>query len=161
MPPWHTQLVPSSIIELMTRYSWSGIQTPHTKELMFHHPSYRDLIPKSSWFENRDTKSSYQRAHELRSGTQRAHTKELMSWDPGYRAHVVELTVWAPVLRPHIVELESMSSSCSTPEIIPLQPVSYIPYHAIPYHTIPYGCIMIHLLYRCVAMYTISYCTTV
>ena len=55
--PWihYSQLVASSIIELMIRYSWSGIQRPHIKELMIWDTWHRELISKSSWFDIRDT----------------------------------------------------------------------------------------------------------
>jgi hypothetical protein len=159
----YSQLVASSIIELMIRYSWSVIQRAHTKELML-----RDVC---------DTESSYQRAHVSWSGTQRAHTKELMFHDPGHRAHIKELMFHDPGLRAHIVELESMSSSCSTPEILPLLPESYhtipfhhrayptlpyptIPYHTIPYHTVPYRTVPYRTVpYSTVPYYTISYHT--
>jgi hypothetical protein len=105
-----------------------------------------------------------------------------MFHEPGHRAHIKELMILEPFFRPHIVELESMSSSCSTPEIIPLLPESYhtipcptIPYHTVRmyndyhtlllcskvYHVILYYCITITTHYCCVDKYTISYCTTV
>ena len=205
--PWlhDTHLVASSIIELMIRYSWSVIQRPHTKELMIWDTWYRELIPKSSWFEIRDTESSYQRALDLISGTQRAHNKELMIWYPGHRDLISKSSCFiirdteSSYQRAHapwclwyrelisksscFIIRDTESSYQRAHDLISGTQSSYqrarihelvlqytrnhtsttgiIPYHNLFYHALPCGCIMINLLYRFVAKYTISYCTTV